>query len=1278
MTGSSSGSDAGTRDDELLADLFDALLQEILDGRTPDLGAVLPERPDLRDRVAKTWQLACSVAGRREPSRPVLGGYEIVRELGHGGMGTVYLARHQTLQRDVAIKVLPHSLAMSPRAKQRFVAEARALAQVRHTHVVHIHRIIDHAEMLAFEMEFIDGPSLQSLIGDLRVQPRPQAITSLADVMRVEVARLGARTTVEWFVQLGICIGRALGEVHRHGLVHRDVKPANILLRKDGTPVLADFGLALPGDLEGAPGKFAGTPVYAAPERLRGSTDRIDVRTDIYSLGVTLYEALTANPPFRGTTTDEVLRDIESGRSTPLRQRAPHVSRDLATVVAKAMEPDPRRRYASADEFADDLQRLLDLQPIRAIAPGPLRRVWQFVRRQQKAFSAGAAGALLVGAIAWPLAAHAAAKEDGITLATAARHEGRSLLLSPAVLPATLSLRPHSHTTRRATTLAQRTMALQQALTHYDSAWRAAPDLPGLAAEREVVRGLASTTDPEDGAAVALPPLCRVLLGGSGRKETQSHETLAAAPPGDRFAAGLMLFLRGDHRNASRCWDQLPAPYGEDPLLDACHALALADGGAESSAYPQLFHAASSFPRARSLALGLADAAIAAGDTQLARRWIASLPPQDDGEDAARRELLAADLLAADGELEAAATRYRALSSADATDPTPLLRLARLNLRQGHREGSRRLLESLLHRWPDFAPARLQLARLALQRRDTATYLGHARVAAGALQLPSAPHAADLAAILHLGGLDALLPPDAATPRREDGIPLGAWLRRDQIRGILQVLQILVAYDDATATASRGDPRPAGVVLRAVHGTLLQLPRLTWRLPAWLQAGALLGIPACLGTPTDRLGQWLLPFQRVLGTRLHELPDRRILSVPVATDGVLHGLQVLRVGDLDGDTLDELCFACPPAGRATGIGFVELRNAADAALVRTWSHPDPDGMFARAIATLGDVDGDFCHDLLVGIPVGRMGSTARGAVELWSGRTGERLWRSERDQASFGAAVSALGDIDGDGILDAVVGAPPLRLEELGTAHVLSGRTGTPLHQLTAERPGTWFAAAVTSAGDVTGDGIDDIAIGGNFGRAEGMVVIHDGRDGTRVSQYADSDPATQFGASLLTAGDLDGDGIDDLAIAAPGDSGRHRAAGRVVVLSGRSGRAIYELRGERAGDGFGAVLCRLTDWRGNGMAAIAVGSFAGGPVGNGYVRVFDLATGQPLQTFAGNSNHLRFGYSLVDLGPRHADGLVNLGVVALHRQGQAQLWALSFADAYPDTTVPARRPPGR
>ncbi|MCA8953002.1 MAG: serine/threonine protein kinase, partial [Planctomycetes bacterium] len=227
--------DLDTRDGELLADLFDDLLQEILEGRTPDLAGYLPDRPDLRERVARTWALACSVAGRREASKPVLGGYEILRELGHGGMGTVYLARHDILQRDVAIKVLPHSLAMSPRAKQRFLQEAKSLARIRHDHVVHIHRVLDHTEMLAFEMEYVDGPSLQQVLQELRAGRRP--------------ALLGDGNPVEWCVRTCIDVARALDEVHRHGLIHRDIKPSNILLRRNGTPVVADFGLACLGEL---------------------------------------------------------------------------------------------------------------------------------------------------------------------------------------------------------------------------------------------------------------------------------------------------------------------------------------------------------------------------------------------------------------------------------------------------------------------------------------------------------------------------------------------------------------------------------------------------------------------------------------------------------------------------------------------------------------------------------------------------------------------------------------------------------------------------------------------------------------------------------------------------------------------------------------------------------------------------------------------------------------------------------------------------------------------
>lgn len=1273
----SQGAADDTRDEELLADLFDTLLQEILDGRTPDLTALHRDRPELRERVQKTWQLACSVAGRREPSRPVLGGYEIVRELGHGGMGTVYLARHLTLQRDVAIKVLPHSLAMSPHAKQRFVEEARALAQLRHDHVVHVHRIIDHAEMLAFEMEYIDGMSLQGLIAQLQQCARPQALATLATVLGREPATLGARSTVEWFVRVAIRIARALGEVHRAGLVHRDVKPSNILLRACGTPVLADFGLALQGDLDVASGKFAGTPVYAAPERLRGGDGRVDARTDVYSLGVTLYEALTHSPPYRGSTTHEVLKHIEAGRVPSLRRRAAHVSHDLAIVVQKAMEADPRHRYATADEFADDLERLLTLQPIHARPAGPLRRAAKFVRRHQRLFVAGLAGAVLFAGALWPLAAHASARAAAGKRAEAELLAARTVLLAPEILPDSWSPAAGTgKTVALASASTARREALLAALRHYDAAHDAVPDDAAIARERAVVAAVAAIADGQqvpEATAALLPRHTQAML----ERATAHQRLLEGDAPSaiadsddERAASGWLAFLCGDLRAGATCFARLPAGHRDEALAEACSALRLAGEGAAERAYPQLFHAARAFPRATAITLALADAAIAAGDLTQARERLAELPPAANGPIEARAAILAADLLAAAGDDQAALRAFRERSLADPTDPVPRLRIAELLLRAGDADRAKLVLTECLRRWPDLADARLALARMALQRHDTATYLEHARAALRQLRKSEAPPA-QLLAILRLGGLRTLHDEVAARlgerpDRRRDTteLPLSAWLHPDVVHGIERTLHLLATIDDEADAAALVDTRPLGIVLRTTWATVLNSPAMVQPLPAWLPAALLGAIPPLLGETTDRLGAWLLPYQSILGSRLHQVTDRRLFWQP--TDDCIYGLQVLRVGDLDGDTLGELCFTAPSNVQDQTPSHLEIRSVADGSLLRTWSLGERRTMFARAAAALGDVDGDLCDDLVIGMPVLSLRGDPVAAIEAWSGRTGQRIWRAEHPASSFGAALAAVGDLDGDGVRDLLAGVPPMTLREPGTAQVLSGRTGAVLHTLSGERTGVWFGAAVADPGDVTGDGTGDLLVGGNYGGAPGHVVVFDGRSGALVTTFGDDDPDHRFGHTLLGVGDLDGDGRADLAIAAPGQPTSKSLPGRVLVFSSRTSKLLYELRGDRPRDLFGYELCYLPDWRRANEPAIAVAAARGGPIGNGYVRVFALPDAAPLQTMAGHHGQHRFGVSLVDLGDRDGDGRRELGVTTLHGNRNAEFYVMTLRDAFP------------
>ncbi|MCA8964928.1 MAG: serine/threonine protein kinase, partial [Planctomycetes bacterium] len=285
------GGGADTQDEELLADLFDTMLQEILEGRTPELQDYLPERPELQPRVAKTWSLACSVAGRREPSRPVLGGYEIVRELGHGGMGTVYKALHTKLKRIVALKVLPEKRLQDASAVARFEREMAAVGQLQHPNIVQAHDAGEHDGRHYLVMEYVEGADLSHLSGPHKQLPIPEAC---------ELIRQAAE---------------GLQHAHDHGMVHRDIKPPNIILCGAGgipdTAKLVDFGLVSPL-LEPThrrlttEGHVIGTPRYVAPEMLRAKSE-LSPATDFYALGLVAYYLLAGRHAFDGASPAEIL-----------------------------------------------------------------------------------------------------------------------------------------------------------------------------------------------------------------------------------------------------------------------------------------------------------------------------------------------------------------------------------------------------------------------------------------------------------------------------------------------------------------------------------------------------------------------------------------------------------------------------------------------------------------------------------------------------------------------------------------------------------------------------------------------------------------------------------------------------------------------------------------------------------------------------------------------------------------------------------------------------------
>jgi eukaryotic-like serine/threonine-protein kinase len=385
--------------DELTCVLAD-YLAAVDAGEAGDPEELIANHPAIAERLRTCLkglhlveEFACSIgagASNAEADKggPTLGDFRIVRALGRGGMGVVYEAVQRSLERRVALKVLPFGAAIDPRRLARFQVESHAAARLNHPHIVPVYAVGSEAGVHYYAMQLIDGTTLAAVISDLRRAHDGKLAPAASDFIGGSSSigsalSAGPSAFFREAARLAMQAAFALDHAHENGVLHRDVKPSNLLIDGTGHLWVTDFGLAryqADSSLT-VSGDILGTLRYMSPEQALANRSVVDQRTDVYSLGATLYELITLHPIVEGSNRQELLRKIAQDEPRRPRALSPEVPLDLETIVLKAVAKEPPSRYSSARQLALDLERFLSDQPITARRPRVLERLTRLARK---------------------------------------------------------------------------------------------------------------------------------------------------------------------------------------------------------------------------------------------------------------------------------------------------------------------------------------------------------------------------------------------------------------------------------------------------------------------------------------------------------------------------------------------------------------------------------------------------------------------------------------------------------------------------------------------------------------------------------------------------------------------------------------------------------------------------------------------------------------------------------------------------------------------------------